>query len=67
MNLRVLTQKYMGWCPGVKAAARFMPDKDIPEIYVIGSTFAVILVGVYYSNLTPPPVWEARQAMKFGW
>jgi len=60
MNFRVLTQKYMGWCPGVKAAARFMPDRDIPEIYLIGSTFAVILVGIYFSNLMPPPVWEPK-------
>jgi len=60
MNFRVLTLKYMGWCPGVKAVARFMPDRDIPEIYLIGSTFAVILVGIYYSNLMPPPVWEPK-------
>ena len=60
MNFRVLTLKYMGWCPGVKAAARFMPDRDIPEIYLIGSTLAVILVGIYYSNLMPPPVWEPK-------
>jgi len=30
MNLRALTVKYLGWCPGVKAASQFLPDRDIP-------------------------------------
>lgn len=29
MNFRNLTQKYLGWCPGVNAASRFLPDKEI--------------------------------------
>ena len=29
MNLRKITLKYMGWCPGVKSAAMFIPDKEI--------------------------------------
>jgi hypothetical protein len=31
MNLRALTLKYMGWCPGVKSAARFIPDRNKEE------------------------------------
>jgi len=59
MNFRVLTLKYLGWCPGVESAARFMPDRDIPETLVIGSALAVILlVGVYCSIMIPPSVWE---------
>ena len=30
MNFRAFTLKYMGWCPGVEAAAKFIPDRDIP-------------------------------------
>ena len=30
MNFRVLTLKYMGWCPGVEAVAKFIPDRNIP-------------------------------------
>jgi len=29
MNLRNLTQTYLGWCPGIKSAARFIPDRFI--------------------------------------
>jgi len=29
MNLRTLTLKYLGWCPGVDSAARFIPDREI--------------------------------------
>ena len=35
MNLRALTLKYLGWCPGVKAAARFVPDRDIPPTRIV--------------------------------
>ncbi len=30
MNLRKITLRYMGWCPGVEAASKFIPDRDIP-------------------------------------
>ena len=42
MNLRKITVKYMGWCPGVKAAARFVPDRDVPPIRI---TVFVVLIG----------------------
>lgn len=29
MNLRKISLKYMGWCPGVESAARFVPDREI--------------------------------------
>jgi hypothetical protein len=31
MNLRKITLRYLGWCPGVKSAARFIPDRDKEE------------------------------------
>ena len=31
MNPRRYTLRYMGWCPGVKSAARFIPDRDKEE------------------------------------
>jgi hypothetical protein len=37
MNLRKITLKYMGWCPGIEAAARFIPDKDIPNKITVAS------------------------------
>jgi len=57
MNLRVLTLRYMGWCPGVKAAARFVPDKEIPNkrvkqvSYIVGLIFLLYLI---YYVVTPP-------------
>lgn len=35
MNFRALTLKYLGWCPGVEAAARFIPDRDIPPTRIV--------------------------------
>jgi len=44
MNLRKLTQMYMGWCPGVESAARFIPDRDIPPIRI--ATILVLAASV---------------------
>ena len=44
MNFRVLTLKYMGWCPGVESAARFIPDRDIPPIRIVFSFFIIASV-----------------------
>jgi hypothetical protein len=55
MNLRALTVKYMGWCPGAKSAARFVPDRDIPPtrmavfIILFGSVAAASYVMIYRS------------------
>lgn len=29
LNLRKITLKYMGWCPGVESAARFIPYEEV--------------------------------------
>ena len=64
MNLRKITLKYMGWCPGVRAAARFIPDKDISNKRLMQSyvliTIAALGVGVpylLYFEPEPPPSW----------
>jgi len=46
MNLRALILKYMGWCPGVKSAALFIPDKEISNRSVVLSAvvFTTILL-----------------------
>ena len=36
MNPRNVFRKYLGWCPGVESASRFVPDRD-----VAGDTIAV--------------------------
>lgn len=57
MNLRKITLKYMGWCPGFKAAARFIPDREIPKkrmkqvTYIGGLIFLLYLI---YYVVTPP-------------
>ena len=32
MNLRKLALTYLGWCPGVEAAAKFVPNKEISSV-----------------------------------
>jgi len=34
MNLRKITLRYMGWCPGIDNAAKFIPDMDIPDVKI---------------------------------
>ena len=43
MNLRKISLKYMGWCPGVKSAARFIPDRNIPPTRVVLAVVIVLL------------------------
>lgn len=57
MNLRNLTLKYMGWCPGVRSAARFIPDKEIPEgrvkrVSALGGALLILLA--IYSVMSSP-------------
>jgi hypothetical protein len=40
MNLRRITLKYKGWCPGIKSASGFIPDKEIP----IAQVYALIII-----------------------
>ena len=42
MNLRKVTQNYLGWCPGVESAAHFIPDRDILPTRIV---FAVLIIG----------------------
>ena len=48
MNLRRITLRYMGWCPGVKVAARFVPDRDVPPIRI--AMFVVLIGSVALSS-----------------
>jgi len=60
MNPRKTTLKYLGWCPGVKSAAEFVPDRNIPNIYILFTAFsAILLVGLYQLSL-PAPQWEPK-------
>jgi len=46
LNLRNLTLRYMGWCPGVDRAARFLPDYEIPLKPSILLVSFVIIIAV---------------------
>ena len=52
MNLRKVTLSYLGWCPGVSAAAKFVPDREIPDILVLGAALTVMVsvgaIQLYY-------------------
>ena len=47
MNLRVLTQKYMSWCPGVESAARFIPDRDVND-KAVGAAFIMLMLYIIF-------------------
>jgi hypothetical protein len=59
MNLRSLTLKYLGWCPGVESAANFIPERDVPNKTVIAlaiSFTSIIIVGLFAAqNLLTRP------------
>lgn len=53
MNIRAVTVKYLGWCPGVKAASQFLPDRDIPPTQMAMMLFLAsitTLSGYYLTN-----------------
>ena len=61
MKLRSLTLKYLGWCPGVESAARFIPERDVPNKTIIAlavSFTSIIIVGLFIIQnlLTRPPL-----------
>jgi hypothetical protein len=61
MNLRRMTLKYMGWCPGIEAAARFIPKRELSSQSVIllaVSFTSIITVGLFAAQnlLTRPPL-----------
>ncbi len=43
MNIRAISVKYLGWCPGVKAASQFLPDRDIPPMQM---TMMLVLASI---------------------
>ncbi len=56
MNPRSTFLSIMGWCPGIKAAARFMPDRDIPPRVIaayalLTSILVASLYGITYQGL----------------
>ena len=64
MNLRRLTLRYMGWCPGVKSAAMFIPDKEFSGRTLFLTTISmtsIIVVAIAIQNVTKPE--EARSLM----
>lgn len=58
MNPRKITLEYMGWCPGVESAARFIPDKEFSERVILlrikGGVLGFILLGVLLSGVPVP-------------
>ena len=58
MNPRNLFNKYLGWCPGVESAARFIPDKELSErvilLRITGGVLGFILLGVLLSGVPVP-------------
>lgn len=59
MNFRSVTLRYLGWCPGIEAAASFVPDREVPDIYVLSVALMLIVsVGAIqlYSPRTPVTV-----------
>lgn len=45
MNPRMVFMKYMGWCPGVAAAAKFVPDREISlKIMAVSGTILLLIV-----------------------
>ena len=45
MNIKAFLDKYLGWCPGVESASKFVPDKDIAgeTIAIFASAIMLIL------------------------
>lgn len=64
MNLRKITLKYMGWCPGIKAAAQFIPDTYVPVTPKLLIITMIIFLGLTllsfeaYRLYSPPPISE---------
>ena len=54
MNLRTITLKYLGWCPGVSSAARFIPNRDADPrriVSIIALAMVMLVSGFYTTNL----------------
>jgi len=56
MNLRKMTLRYMGWCPGIEAAAQFIPENRMPVQAVhISIAGGFLLLLLYLSLVTAIP------------
>jgi hypothetical protein len=62
MNMRKLTLRYMGWCPGVESAASFLPDREISRggllLTGIASASILIAAGLIVLSYAKPPEWR---------
>jgi len=62
MNLRKITLKYLSWCPGIEAAARFLPDRDMSRVGLIltsiTSASILIVAGLIVLSFYKPPEWR---------
>lgn len=67
MNLRKITLRYMGWCPGIDDAAKFLPNFEINSVlatigalYDIGVSIwvtSIIIIMVRFSHGVPRPAY----------
>lgn len=54
MNFRQIILRYVGWCPGVKTASKFLPNREIPSTQVammLALASMISLSGYYISNI----------------
>ena len=61
MNPRKITLRYMGWCPGIKAAARFVPNKEINipfSMRLFTITIAIFFCFTLIAHVFYPPIPE---------
>ena len=59
MNPRKLLLSNLAWCPGVKAASRFIPDKEMPQrlalMRITSCILGFLLLGVMLVGVPVPP------------
>lgn len=58
MNPRRILKEYLGWCPGIDAAARFVPDIEIPRSVTITSVIISLTIIILANSMIPPPFRE---------
>jgi len=56
MNPRKVTLRYLGWCPGMEAAARFIPENEVPiRALHISIVSGLVFLLFYLSLATTTP------------
>jgi len=63
MNFHKITLKYLGWCPGIEAAASFIPDHEVSNRKVIlltsiAMSFIVFMAGSYIVATPESYSWD---------